>query len=142
MMAAAHTTFATILLSLAASLPVSRAFADAAANVVGAATTSTDGAVIYQVVCQGCHMANGKGGAGAGVIPALAGDPKLKSSGYPVYVVLNGKGGMPWFGPMLNDTQVASVVTYVRTHFGNAYSDPVKPEDVAAARGPNPTMEK
>ena len=132
----------TILLAALALAPVHRAFADAAANVAGAATTSTDGAVIYQQVCQGCHMANAKGGVGAGTIPALAGNPKLKASGYPVYMVLNGNGGMPWFSSMLSDAQVAAVVNYVRSNFGNSYSDAVKPEDVAAVRGPNPTMEK
>ncbi|WP_419728925.1 c-type cytochrome [Lichenicola sp.] len=135
-------TTAAILFATLAAAPVQRALADTAANVAGAATTSTDGAVIYQQVCQGCHMANAKGGVGAGTIPALAGNPKLKASGYPVYMVLNGNGGMPWFSSMLSDAQVAAVVTYVRSNFGNHYADAVKPEDVAAVRGPNPTMER
>ena len=133
---------ATALLALAAATPVRPALADAAANVAGAATHSTDGAQIYAQVCQGCHMQNGKGGVGAGTIPALAGNGKLASASYPVYMVLNGRGGMPWFGSMLDDTQVASVVNYVRTHFGNHDTDAVKPEDVAQQRGPNPTMER
>ncbi len=133
---------AAFLLAVAAILPGRAAFADAAANVAGEATHSTNGAEIYKQVCQGCHMQNGKGGTGAGTIPALAGNPKLASSGYPVFMVLNGRGGMPWFGTMLNDTQVAAVVNYVRTNFGNHYTDPVKPEDVAQQRGPAPTMEK
>jgi len=133
---------AVLLLGAMALLPSGRAFADAAANVAGAATTSTDGQVLYQQICQGCHMANAKGAVGAAVIPALAGNPKLKSSGYPVYVVLNGYGAMPWFSNMLTDAQIASVVTYVRSHFGNSYADAVKPEDVAAVRGPNPTVER
>lgn len=133
---------ALALLAFAVLSPVRPVLADTAANVAGAATTSTDGAVIYQQVCQGCHMANGRGGAGAGVIPALAGNGKLASAGYPVYIVLNGRGAMPWLGPMLNDVQVAAVVNYVRTHLGNHYTDAVKPEDVAQQRGPAPTMEK
>jgi mono/diheme cytochrome c family protein len=133
---------AAALLGLAALLPARLAHADAAANVAGASTKSTDGAVIYQQVCQGCHMANGKGGAGAGVIPALAGNAKLANAGYPIYVVLNGHGGMPWFSSMLDDQQIAAVVGYVRTHFGNHDADAVKPEDVAQQRGPNPTLEK
>lgn len=139
-------TFSTIASTLAIaalfSLPCSRALADAASNVAGKSTTSTDGAVIFQQVCQGCHMANAKGAVGAGYIPALAGNPKLKSAGYPIYVVLNGYGGMPWLGTMLNDAQVASVVNYVRSNFGNSYTDMSKPEDVAAVRGAAPTMEK
>ena len=116
--------------------------ADVAANIAGAGTTSLDGQVIYTQVCQGCHQANARGAIGAAAIPALAGNPKLQNAGYPVYVVLNGKGGMPWLGTMLNDAQVASVVSYVRSHFGNHWDDMVKPDDVAAVRGPAPTPEK
>ena len=116
--------------------------ADVAANIAGAGTTSLDGQVIYTQVCQGCHQANARGAIGAAAIPALAGNPKLQNAGYPVYVVLNGKGGMPWLGTMLNDAQVASVVSYVRSHFGNHWDDAVKPDDVAAVRGPAPTPEK
>ena len=123
-------------------VPRHEARADVAANVAGKATTSLDGQVISAQGCQGCHMANARGGVGAARIPALAANTKLSSSGYPVYVVLNGYGGMPWLGEMLNDAQVASVVTYVRSHFGNSYTDVVKPEDVAAVRGPSPTMER
>lgn len=137
-----HAVAASIVLAGLGLLPSGRAFADAAANIAGAATTSTSGQVLYQQICQGCHMANARGAVGAAAIPALAGNPKLKNGGYPVYIVLNGYGAMPWFSNELTDTQIASVVNYVRTNFGNTYTDAVKPEDVAAVRGPAPTMEK
>jgi mono/diheme cytochrome c family protein len=35
---------------------------------------------------------------------------------------------------MLSDDQVAAVVNYVRTHFGNNYQDAVTAEDVKTAR--------
>ena len=38
--------------------------------------------------------------------------------------------------PILDDTQIAAVVNYVRTHFGNDYKDAVVPADVKAARLP------
>ena len=79
---------------------------------------------------------------GAGAFPALAGNKKLAEAGYPVSVVLNGYGGMPWFNGQLTDTQVADVVNYIRTHFGNAYADMVTPADVMAAKGPAPVMER
>jgi mono/diheme cytochrome c family protein len=41
---------------------------------------------------------------------------------------------MPAVGAMMSDAQVAQVVNYVRSHFGNAYSDAVRPEDVTALR--------
>ncbi len=92
------------------------------------------GQTLYAESCQDCHMADGKGAAGAGRYPALAGNPKLEVSGYPLTVVLHGLDGMPPIGRMMSDAQVAAVVNYVRTHFGNNYSDPVTAEDVASAR--------
>jgi mono/diheme cytochrome c family protein len=92
------------------------------------------GAALYTQVCQGCHMADGKGAAGAGRYPALAGDAKLEIAGYPLSMVLQGHNGMPPVGKMMTDEQVAMVVNYVRTHFGNAYTDAVKPEDVKPLR--------
>ena len=49
-------------------------------------------------------------------------------------MVLHGLNGMPPFAERLTDAQVAQVVNYVRTHFGNSYTDAVKPEDVKALR--------
>ena len=93
-----------------------------------------DGEAIYRQVCQGCHMADAKGAEGAGRYPALAGNPRLAANTYPVQVVVQGLHGMPAFGPFLDDSQVAGVVNYVRTHFGNTFSDAVTPEDVKKMR--------
>ena len=93
-----------------------------------------DGEVIYRTVCQGCHMPDARGALGAGAYPALANDPKLAEAGYPVLVVVNGSKGMPPFGKLLDDEQVAAVVNYVRSHFGNSYPDNVSPANVRAAR--------
>lgn len=93
------------------------------------------GEAIYKGVCQACHMPDAKGGVGAGMYPALAKDPKLAVAGYPVSVVVNGQKAMPAFlGTKLSDQQIADVVNYVRTHFGNDYKDKVTPADVKAAR--------
>ena len=42
--------------------------------------------------------------------------------------------GMPPVGQMMSDQQIADVINYVRTHFGNAYDDAVSAADVEAAR--------
>ena len=89
---------------------------------------------VYMRVCAACHMPDAKGSVGAGFYPALAENPRLMANRYPVYVVMNGMNGMPPLGDMLTDEQVADVVNYVRTHFGNAYQDAVVPADVAALR--------
>jgi len=93
-----------------------------------------DGATLFRAICQGCHMADAKGAVGAGYYPALAGNPKLASANYPALVVLKGRHGMPPFGDYLSDAQVAEVVGYVRTHFGNDYRDALSPADVATLR--------
>ncbi|CAM4152024.1 Cytochrome c domain-containing protein [Novosphingobium lubricantis] len=93
-----------------------------------------DGAKLYKRVCAGCHMGDAKGAKGAGFYPALAGNPNLESAAYPAYVVLHGMHGMPGFAGMMSDEQIAGVVNYVRTNFGNSYSDPITAEEVKAAR--------
>jgi len=93
-----------------------------------------DGAALFRAICQGCHMPNAEGATGAGAYPALAHNKKLASALYPVYVVVRGRKDMPPLASYLSDAQIATVVTYVRTHFGNHYADTISPERVKAAR--------
>jgi len=93
-----------------------------------------DGATLFRAICQGCHMADAKGAVGAGYYPALAGNQKLASATYPALVVLKGRHGMPAFGDYLSDAQVAEVVNYVRSHFGNQYPDALTQQDVTRLR--------
>ncbi|HET7062882.1 MAG TPA: cytochrome c [Rudaea sp.] len=93
-----------------------------------------DGATLFRAICQGCHMADAKGAVGAGYYPALAGNQKLASATYPALVVLKGRHGMPPFGDYLTDAQVAEVVNYVRSHFGNQYPDALTQAEVAKLR--------
>ena len=93
-----------------------------------------DGATIYRAVCQGCHMPDGRGARGAGEYPALAGNDKLASAAFPASRVLNGWSGMPRFADMLSDAQIAEVVNYVRTNFGNRFTDRLTADDVARMR--------
>ena len=112
-----------------------------------AALAKADGETIYRHVCQGCHMPDGRGAEGAGHYPALAADPQLEAAPYVAAVVLNGRRNMPHFGPQpelgtlesvvvmhLDDEQIARVVNYVRSHFGNRYTDELTAEDIAAMR--------
>ena len=92
------------------------------------------GAAVYSHVCQACHMTDAKGAVGAGAYPALAKNPKLADAGYPVTVILHGQKAMLPLGALLTDQQVADVVNYIRTNFGNKYKDKVEPEDVKAQR--------
>ena len=96
--------------------------------------TEQSGEQLFANVCQGCHMPDGKGAAGAGIYPSLAGNKNLEAGGYPVYIVVRGQRAMPPFGAMMSDDQVAAVVNYLRTHFGNDYKDAVTAEDVKVVR--------
>jgi mono/diheme cytochrome c family protein len=100
----------------------------------GQAYPETEGKDIYGVICQSCHMADGKGAQGAGIYPALAGNKKLAARAYPALVVVRGQKAMPSFAGLLNDTQIANVVNYVRTNFGNSYTDAITAEQVRPLR--------
>jgi mono/diheme cytochrome c family protein len=92
------------------------------------------GEELFANICRGCHMSDGKGAAGAGIYPSLAGNKNLEAGGYPVDIVVNGQRGMPPFGAMMSDDQIAAVVNYLRTHFGNNYQDVVTAADVRTLR--------
>ena len=93
-----------------------------------------DGEVIYRTVCQGCHMPSAEGAIGAGTYPPLAHDPALAEAGYAANVVVNGSRAMPPFGRLLDDNQIAAVLNYVRSHFGNAYTHTLTSSDVKSIR--------
>ena len=88
------------------------------------------GEQVFQQVCQACHMADAKGATGAATVPALAGNTHLANAGYPITMVLYGRGAMPSLTFMLTPAQIANVVGYVRTHFGNNYPGTVTEADV------------
>ena len=98
----------------------------------------TTGKDIYEAICQGCHMPDGKGSQGAGSAllgyPALAANAKLTAGAYPAMVVVRGQKAMPQFGTQLNDAQIANVVNYIRTEWGNKYTSPFTPAQVAPLR--------
>ena len=111
------------------------------------------GADIYTHICQGCHMPQAQGAIGAGFYPKLAGDKKLVSWQFAALTVLAGRNGMPSFGlpadqvletrsTHLSDAQVADVVNYIRTHFGNTYASRVTAKQVAALPHPSSTPQR
>jgi len=89
------------------------------------------GAAIYADECAGCHAANGKGTSG--LFPSLNGSPTVQQTDPTtlLHVVLRGArsaatdmaptgAAMPQFDWILNDDQVAAVLTYIRNAWGNA----------------------
>ncbi len=83
-----------------------------------------------------CHQANGKGVQGT--FPALDGSKMvLGPKGEQENIVLNGKPGtaMAPFKTVLNDVEIAAVITYTRNAWGNkAEQNLVQPKEVAAVR--------
>jgi mono/diheme cytochrome c family protein len=102
------------------------------------------GTAIYADECAGCHTMNGKGASG--LFPSLDGSPVVQQTDPTtlLHVVLRGarsaatdeaptSAAMPQFDWILNDAQVAAVLTYIRNAWGNA-AGPVNADEVAKAR--------
>jgi mono/diheme cytochrome c family protein len=111
---------------------VTAAALTAAFSVAGAAFAE-DGSSLFAENCAACHQPKGQGVAGA--FPPLAGNKFVQGDPKgPAYVVTHGRGGMPNFSDDLDDKQIAAILTYVRTSWGNAGAA-LDPRTVAAQRG-------
>jgi mono/diheme cytochrome c family protein len=108
--------------------------ANSAAMSHGWEFSEQGGAELFGDVCAACHQPDAKGAVGAGAYPPLTADKKLVSTEFMLTVLFRGLKGMPPVGDMMSDAQVADVINYVRTHFGNAYPDAISAADVSAAR--------
>lgn len=88
-------------------------------------SNASGGSSAYLTNCASCHGAEGKGVKG--MIPSLANNGSIKAAGPQniIRVVLgglpasNGYAPMPAAGSELSDEEVAGIVNYVRTGFGN-----------------------
>jgi len=118
------------------------------------------GAGLFAQYCQSCHQANGQGIPGT--FPPLAGHvqeilARKEGRAYLVDVLLFGlqgeivvqgkkyNGAMPAWGPQLKDDQIAALLTYIATSFGNKLPPGQKPftaQEVKAERGKNLTPQK
>lgn len=126
------TSVAAVLLA-AVAMPAARGQTDLKSGTLfssGNTFEEQDGAALYHGICQGCHQPDAKGAIGAAAYPALAENPKLVTPLYPAVIVLKGLRSMPAFGDSLSDEQIAQVVNYVRSHFGNHYTDTITAETV------------
>jgi mono/diheme cytochrome c family protein len=139
-MGSIHLRLATVLASTAIWLAATALSSAPAGDMIppemsnGPRFIQSDGAALYRATCQGCHMPHGEGARGAGMYPALAGNPQVATAAYVADVVLRGRSGMPGFGYRMSDAQIAAVVNYVRTNFDNHETDPLSAADVAKMR--------
>ena len=103
-----------------------------AASAAIAHADNTDGKSLFAKNCAACHQPTGKGIPGA--FPALAGNTFVQGQPADVAsVLLKGRGGMPDFSGSLDDGEIAQVLTYVRTSWGNGAA-PVTEADVGSTR--------
>ena len=85
----------------------------------------------YEANCAACHKKDGSGLAG--IFPAMIGSKIANGSAEEhIQIVLHGKTTMPAF-KVLNDVDIAAIITYERNAFGNNGSV-VQPSEVKAAR--------
>lgn len=107
-------------------------------NTVKAASfTEKDGEKLYLELCASCHMPDGKGAIGAGMYPSFINNEKLSNKAYPQIVVLYGLNAMPALGGVLDDEQIANVINYIRSDFGNYHDDPVTSQEITVLRIPD-----
>ncbi|QJD78052.1 c-type cytochrome [Spirosoma rhododendri] len=137
-----------LVATLVACLALTTAFAQTKSAVTPPASKTTTAAVkspgqiVYEQNCLSCHQANGSG------VPGL--NPPLRGVDWVtgdktrlINVLLKGLQGQEIDGEtydnvmpahdFLNDQQLADVLTYIRSSFGNK-AGAIKPEDVKAQR--------
>jgi len=114
----------------------------AGAAAVPAAAVS--GQAVFESRCAACHQANGQGLPGA--FPPLAGSEYvLGEEERVVRIVLHGlqgavtvkgqtfNGAMPAWADVMSDAEIAAVLTYIRSSWGNS-AEAIAVEKVAQAR--------
>ncbi|BDS06632.1 hypothetical protein NT6N_16720 [Oceaniferula spumae] len=95
------------------------------------ASAEESGKQLYTTYCSACHAPDGKGATG-GAFPPLAKSPWVQGEPHrAIQTILHGLTGkvevldktydleMPPQGAVLNDQQIASILTYVRSSWGN-----------------------
>ena len=109
-----------------------------------AAAQGPDGKVVYSTTCAACHQATGEGVEGT--YPPLAGSEWVNGDEAKVVrILLHGvtgpievagetfNGMMPAWGATLKDDDIAAVLTYVRSTWGNTGA-PITAAKVASIR--------
>ncbi len=88
-------------------------------SVSQAAPAGSAGEALYAANCSACHGANGQGQSGT--FPALAGSAAVTAADPTALITLvkHGAGTMPAYGTRLSDADIAALLTYIRSTWGN-----------------------
>jgi cytochrome c oxidase subunit 2 len=84
----------------------------------------------YNTSCAACHGSDGEGGVGPAIKGSLIATGDITEH---LSMVVNGSSKNPMmaaYGPQLSEVDIASVITYQRSAFGNNMGDSVQPIDV------------
>ncbi|TQK08061.1 cytochrome c [Herbaspirillum sp. SJZ107] len=120
------------ILTLAALLAAAHGAQAQAPAAAPVPVPAADGKALFAKNCAACHQASGKGIPGA--FPALAGNGFVQGAPDDVAtVLLKGRGGMPDFSGSLDDAEIAQVLSYVRSSWGNSAA-PLGEQEVGARR--------
>jgi cytochrome c oxidase, subunit II len=101
-----------------------------------------EGKGVYEKNCAVCHQISGAGlppafpaltGSKIALGPIFGADGKYLKDSH-LDRLLNGKGVMPAWKAVLNDTEIAAVIVYERNALGNNVGDVLQPSQVKAAR--------
>jgi cytochrome c oxidase cbb3-type subunit 2 len=124
------------------------AAAPTAAASGGYSYDAAKGQSLFMANCSACHQATGEGIPGA--FPPLKGNAAVDADDPTLHIhtVLQGAHGvtiggvayssvMPPFADQLSDTDIANIVNYERSSWGN-HAKPATAADVAAVRGKGP----
>lgn len=102
-----------------------------APTAIGEEALISRGEELFIDNCSACHQENGQG---AGIFPALAGNPFVTGDpGPPIRRVILGRGAMPGFGNFLSNQEIAAIASYIRNAWTNE-APVVMPEEVQAMR--------
>lgn len=103
---------------LPAAVCASLLLAGAARAETAEAEAGAEGPALYQDFCAACH---GEAGLGTPSGPPLARSSRLQDIDTVVAQTLKGGEYMPGFAFLLSDAEVSSVLTFIRTAWGNDF---------------------
>lgn len=123
--------------------PVSWRYQDTSSTLALPARLKTPGAQTFMARCSSCHSPDGKGQA-PWISPLAGATSMMVDDASAINVTLNGSARvvadgmpdayrMPPFRKQLSDQEMADVLTFIRSSWGNT-GQPVKPESVKALR--------
>ncbi len=120
-------------------IPLQKKEEKVAAGGAADAGSGLDGKSLYESTCAACHQTTGKGLPGA--FPPLVGSGIVNNpdASTHIRIVIEGYNNLPDYGPMppfgdqLSDEEIAAIINYERTSWGNE-GKTITPEDVKAVR--------